>query len=94
LLNPKPPDPEAAFAFQAQFFRARTPRNVKQIERLPTLEAQPMQRPQTLARASAAFDFDVVTDAPARRPPAAPRPKAGEPETKPLPREAPSEAAE
>jgi hypothetical protein len=55
---------------------------------------------QTLTRAiAAAFDFDVVTDTPARRPLAAPAPK--EPDPKAAQREAPqrsggvtSEAAE
>jgi hypothetical protein len=74
LLNPKPPDPEAAFAFQAHLPRPRTPRNARPIEQLPALEAKSMMRSsQALARA-AAFDFDVVTDVPARPKPA-PDPK-------------------
>jgi hypothetical protein len=74
LLNPKPPDPEAAFAFQAHLPRPRTPRNARQIERLPNQEAKSMLRStQTLARA-AAFDFDVVTDVPSKPKPA-PDPK-------------------
>ena len=47
----------------------------------------------TLTRAiAAAFDFDVVTDAPVRRPLAAPEPK--EPVHQAVQREAPGEAAE
>jgi hypothetical protein len=69
LLNPKPPDPEAAFAFQAIALRPRTPRNARKIERLPAQEADMSisRSIQAPARASAAaFDFDVVSDAPAR----------------------------
>jgi hypothetical protein len=48
---------------------------------------------QNLTRAiAAAFDFDVVTDAPVRRPLAAPEPKEAVPQA--APRGTPSEAAE
>lgn len=45
---------------------------------------------QALAR-TAAFDFDVVTDAPPPRPPAAPAPKVSAPDPKPA---APAPAGE
>lgn len=39
--------------------------------------------PQRLARSvAAAFDFDVVTDVPSRRPPGAPEPKDNQPDPK------------
>jgi hypothetical protein len=80
LLNPKPPDPEAAFAFLAhRLFRPRSPKNRHKARAASKLEARLMTRStQTLARANAAaFDFDVVTDVaprPSRKPDAAPEP--------------------
>jgi hypothetical protein len=86
LLNPKPPDPEAAFAFPASVFRPQSPKNRCKDERLPNLEALLMssRSTQTLTRTTtAAFDFDVVSDVaprPSRKPDAVTetaRPKLG-----------------
>jgi hypothetical protein len=78
LLNPKPPDPEAAFAFPAFSHSGReTPEEPPEDRAASNLEAQLMTRSTqipTRARA-AAYDFDVVTDVtprPARKPDAVP----------------------
>jgi hypothetical protein len=90
LLNPKPPDPEAAFAFPAHHLSGRDPRKTPPKDRAASkLEAQLMSRStQTLNRAltraaAAAFDFDVVTDV-SPRPRATPlAPDPARPDTKP-----------
>jgi hypothetical protein len=85
LLNPKPPDPEAAFAFLAHlFFRPRFPKNRLKARAASKLEAWFMSRSTpTLTRASTtAFDFDVVTDVTprlSRKPDAAPEPARPDP---------------
>jgi hypothetical protein len=70
LLNPKPPDPEAAFAFpalpQATIFEITV-----RPSGFPTRRPPMSRMPTGSANAASAFDFDVVTDAapiPVRRP--------------------------
>jgi len=70
LLNPKPPDPEAAFAFPGRGNPAEHPENQPRTGWLPELEVQMSRSLETTARLRpAAFDFDVVTDAPPPREP-------------------------
>lgn len=86
LLNPKPPDPEAAFAFPAFFFPAEIPEKPPKIERLPNGGQTMSRSTQTLTRpTAAAFDFDVVTDVkprPALKPQGVPKSSAAGAETK------------
>jgi hypothetical protein len=85
LLNPKPPDPEAAFVFPAQLFPAEIPEKPARRSR-GFLTRRPIMSRSTemLTRAAAAaFDFDVVTDVaprPSRKPdpvPETPAPNQG-----------------
>ena len=82
MLNPKPPDPEAAFAFQTFLLPVSIRRQPPKVERLPNLEAL-MSRPLSTSNrpnVPVGFDFDVVTDSPAdlRRAPARPGKAAAE----------------
>jgi hypothetical protein len=88
LLNPKPPDPEAAFAFPAIRLPAAIPeKTAEEIEPLPNLEALLMSSrsmPAITRTAAAAFDFDVVSDdapRPSRKPDPAPETARAEPGT-------------
>ena len=79
MLNPKPPDPEAAFAFPANVFPAEIPEKSAKARAASNLEAKPMSRTTSMLTRSnaAAFDFDVVSDVsrpPARKPDPVPEP--------------------
>jgi hypothetical protein len=91
LLNPKPPDPEAAFAFQAITLPAENSEKRHEDRAAPHQETKLMSISRSTQTAiparAAAFDFDVVSDAPVRpsRKPD-PAPEAAPPEPR-LPRE-------